>query len=67
MPSATPLRPEKRRRSGRYKTSFVTRGTVLRVRQLLLGQVVSYIYEDFLLHAVGREIGFLDQVERFLG
>jgi hypothetical protein len=33
----------------------------------LLGQVIFYVYEDFLLHSVGLKIGFLDQVQRFLG
>ena len=33
----------------------------------LLGQVIFYVYEDFLLHSVRLKIGFLDQVQRFLG
>jgi hypothetical protein len=33
----------------------------------LLRQVIFYVYEHFLLHSVGLKIGFLDQVQRFLG
>lgn len=48
--------PKNARRSGRYKAS-----------SWLLRQVISHVYEDFLLHPIRLKIRFLDQVQRFLG
>jgi hypothetical protein len=53
-------------RNDRGPTARFVRDDKLLARTLL-GQVIFYVYEDLLLHSVSLKIGFLNQVQRFLG